>query len=48
MFVGPTGWGKLGKVDHSKGKGGERDVAIPRFQCGSPCLCQLRTASFWP
>jgi hypothetical protein len=35
-------------VDHSEGKGGERDVAIPRFQGGSPPLCRLRTISFWP
>jgi hypothetical protein len=32
----------------SKGKGWETTVAIPRFQGGSPCLCWLRTASFWP
>jgi hypothetical protein len=35
-------------VEHSKGKGGERVVAILRFQCGSRRLCQLRTASFGP
>jgi hypothetical protein len=35
-------------VEHSEGKDGERLVAIPRFQGGSPCLCQLWTTSFWP
>jgi hypothetical protein len=35
-------------VDHSEGKGGERVMAIPRFQGGSPRLCRLRTASFLP
>jgi hypothetical protein len=35
-------------VEHSEGKGGESDVAILRFLCGSPNLCQLRTASLWP
>jgi hypothetical protein len=43
-----TGRGKYGKVDHSEGKGGERVVAIPRFQGVSPRLCRLRTASIWP
>jgi hypothetical protein len=37
-----------GSVEHSKGKGGESDVAILRFLCGSPRLCRLRTAPFWP
>jgi hypothetical protein len=37
--VGPFG----GPVEHSEGKGGESDVAISRFLCGSPCLCRLRT-----
>jgi hypothetical protein len=31
-----------------KGRARESVVAIPRFLCGSPHLCQLRTASFWP
>jgi hypothetical protein len=31
MYVVVTGRGKYGKVDHSKGKGGERIVAILRF-----------------
>jgi hypothetical protein len=31
-----------GPVEHSEGKGGESDVAILRFLCGSPLLCQLR------
>jgi hypothetical protein len=35
-------------VEHTKRKGGELAVDIPRFQSGSPCLCQLRTTSFWP
>jgi hypothetical protein len=35
-------------VDHSEGKGGERVMAILRFQGGSPHLCRLRTTSFWP
>jgi hypothetical protein len=25
-----------GSVEHSEGKGGKSDVAIPRFLCGSP------------
>jgi hypothetical protein len=43
-WVGQVG----GSVEHSEGKGGESDVAILRFLCGSPCLCRLRTASFRP
>jgi hypothetical protein len=35
-----------GSVDHSKGKGEESDVAIPRFLCSSPRPCRLRTVSF--
>jgi hypothetical protein len=35
-------------VEHLEWKGGERAMAIPRFQGGSPRLCRLRTASFWP
>jgi hypothetical protein len=35
------------KVEHSEGKGGEKVVAILRFQGGSPHLCQLRTVLFW-
>jgi hypothetical protein len=46
-IVGVAGRGKWGKVDHSEGKGGERAMAILRFQGGSPHLCQLRTTSFW-
>jgi hypothetical protein len=34
-------------VDHLEGKGGERVMAILRFQGGSPRLCRLRTAIFW-
>jgi hypothetical protein len=37
-----------GSVEHSEGKGGESDVAVLRFLCGSPCPCRLRTAPFWP
>jgi hypothetical protein len=38
------GWGQLGgPVEHLEGKGGESDVAILRFLCGSPHLCWLRT-----
>jgi hypothetical protein len=37
-----------GSVEHSEGKGGESNVAISRFLCGSPHSYQLRTASFWP
>jgi hypothetical protein len=32
-----------GPVEHSEGKGMESIVAILRFLCGSPRLCQLRT-----
>jgi hypothetical protein len=37
-----------GSVEHSEEKGGESVVAIFMFLCGSPRLCRLRTASFWP
>jgi hypothetical protein len=37
-----------GSVKHSKGKDGESIVAIPRFLCGSPYPCWLRTTPFWP
>jgi hypothetical protein len=37
-----------GSVEHSEGKGGESAVAIPRFLCGSPRPCRLRTTLFWP
>jgi hypothetical protein len=37
-----------GSVEHSEWKGGESVVAIPRFLCGSPHPCQLRTMPFWP
>jgi hypothetical protein len=44
-----TGRGHLGgSVEHSKRKGGESVVAIPRFLCGSPRLCQLRTEGLVP
>jgi hypothetical protein len=37
-----TGRGHLrGPVEHSEGKGRENVVAILRFLCGSPRLCQL-------
>jgi hypothetical protein len=32
-----------GSVEHSKGKDGESAMAIPRFMCGRPRLCWLRT-----
>jgi hypothetical protein len=35
-------------MEHSEGKGGESVVAILRFLCGSPCLCQLRTEGLIP
>jgi hypothetical protein len=39
-----TGRSQLGgPVEHSKGKGGESAVVIPRILCGSPRLCRLRT-----
>jgi hypothetical protein len=37
-----------GSVEHLQGKGGESDVAILRFLCGSRHPCRLRTAPFWP
>jgi hypothetical protein len=42
--AGPIG----GSVEHSEGKGGENDVTILIFLCGSPRPCRLRTAPFWP
>jgi hypothetical protein len=43
-----TGRGNYWKVVHLEGKGGERAMAIPRFQGGRPHVCRLRIASFWP
>jgi hypothetical protein len=44
-----TGRSQLGgPVEHYEGKGGESVVAIPRFLCGSPRLCQLRTEGLLP
>jgi hypothetical protein len=44
-----AGWGHLGgPVEHSEGKGGESAMATPRFLCGSPRLCQLRTDGLVP
>jgi hypothetical protein len=41
--------GQVGEsVEHSEGKGVESVVAIPRFMCDSPCLCQVRTGHFGP
>jgi hypothetical protein len=37
-----------GSVEHSEGKGRESDVAMLRFQCGSPRLCRLRTEGLVP
>jgi hypothetical protein len=48
MFVGVTRRGKYGNMEHIEGMGGEWVMAILRFQDGSPRLCRLRTASFWP
>jgi hypothetical protein len=43
------GQGHLGRpVKHSKGKGAESVVTIPRFLCGSPRLCCLRTDGLVP
>jgi hypothetical protein len=47
LMVGPGG-AIRGGVEHSKGKDGERAMAILRFQCGSLRLCRLSTASFCP
>jgi hypothetical protein len=35
-------------VEHSEGKGEKSVVAIPRFLCGSPHLCRLRTEGLPP
>jgi hypothetical protein len=44
-----TGRGHLGgSVEHLEGKDGEGVVAIPRFLCGSPHLCWLRTEGLVP
>jgi hypothetical protein len=44
-----TGRGHLGgPVEHSEEKGGESVVAISRFLCGNPRLCQLRTEGLVP
>jgi hypothetical protein len=37
-----------GPVEHSEGKGGESDVMILRFLCGSTRLCRLRTEGLVP
>jgi hypothetical protein len=43
------GRGQLGgPVEHLEGKGGESAMAIPRFLCGSPRLCRLRTEGSVP
>jgi hypothetical protein len=43
------GQGHLGGwVEHSEGKGVENVVAIPRFLCGIPRLCRLRTEGMIP
>jgi hypothetical protein len=41
-WAGPVGE----SVEHSEGKGGESAMAIPRFLCGNPHPCRLRTTSF--
>jgi hypothetical protein len=48
ITVARLGGTSRGSVEHSEGKDGESDVAIPRFLCGSPCLCRLRTGHFGP
>jgi hypothetical protein len=35
-----------GSMEHSEGEDGDSDVAIPRFLCGRPHPCRLRTAPF--
>jgi hypothetical protein len=47
-YVAGTGQGNLEMVEHSEGMDEEGAVAIPRFLGGRPCLCRLRTMSFWP
>jgi hypothetical protein len=43
------GQGHLGgSVEHSEGKGGESAMAILRFLCGNPYLCQLRIERLVP
>jgi hypothetical protein len=37
-----------GSVEYSEGKGGKSVVAIPKFLCGSPRLCRLRTEGLIP
>jgi hypothetical protein len=46
FIVARPGGASRGISEHSEGKGGESDVAILRFPCGSPRLCRLRTAPF--
>jgi hypothetical protein len=44
-----TGHGHLGgSMEHSEGKGGESAMAILRFLCGSPRLCQYGTEGLVP
>jgi hypothetical protein len=37
-----------GPVERSEGKSGESAMAVLRFLCGSPHLCQLRTEGLVP
>jgi hypothetical protein len=46
--IARLGGASRGSVEHSEGKGRESVVVIPRFICGSPRPCRLRTAPFWP
>jgi hypothetical protein len=46
--VARPGGTSRGSVEHSEGRGGESDVVIQRFLCGSPRPCRLRTVPFWP
>jgi hypothetical protein len=48
VVVCVTRQGKLGKVEHLDGEGGERAMVILRLHCGSSRLCRLRTVPFWP
>jgi hypothetical protein len=44
--IARPGGASRGSVEHWEGKGRESVVAIPRFLCGSPRSCRLRTVLF--
>jgi hypothetical protein len=48
LYCGCDRAGQLGERGSAGREGRESAVAILRFQGCSPCLCQLRTTSFWP